>query len=226
MIDDATTELPSRCSETIGLWEHRGVGQSRWSSNLHAFEHLMDAIPPGAHSGLDVGCGEGETTRRLRMRVPSVVGVDLDLPSIEVARSHGDDIDYLHADLESIDLPDGAFDVVSAVAVLHHVDRCAGLAKLAALLRPGGVLLVVGLARSRSIPDFARDAVDSVAIRRHTFAKDVWETPAPKLWPPPLTYADTRTASRSVLPVAQFRRVRYFRYGLTWVRAQDSNGPG
>ena len=186
----------------------------------------MGSIPNGARRGLDVGCGEGETTRRLRMRVPSVVGLDRDLPSVELARSYDDDIDYVHGDFGGVDLPDGAFDVVTAVAVLHHLDQRTGLAKLAALVRPGGVLLVVGMARSRAVGDFARDAVDAVAVRRHTFTKDVWETPAPKLWPPPLTYGDTRAASLSVLPTGQFRRVGYFRYGLTWVRPPDANSPG
>lgn len=85
-------------------------------------------------------------------------------------------------------------------------------------------LLVVGMARSRSVGDFARDALETVAVRRHTLTKGVWETPAPKLWPPPLTYADTRAASLSVLPDCDFRRVGYFRYGLTWFRPHDAHG--
>jgi SAM-dependent methyltransferase len=193
----------------------------RWNSNLHAFDQLLRAVPVGARCGLDVGCGEGETARRLRQRVPSVVGLDDDLASIELARSHGDDIDYLHGALETVELPAGAFDVVTAVAMLHHLDQRSGLARLAALVRPGGLLLVVGLARSRSIADFARDARDAVAIRRYTFTRDVWEKPAPKMWPPPLTYGETRAASLSVLPECQFRRVGHFRYGLTWVRPDD-----
>jgi SAM-dependent methyltransferase len=154
-----------------------------------------------------------------------VVGLDSDLASLELARFHDDDIDYLHGGLETVDLPTGVFDVVTAVAMLHHLDQRAGLERLATLVRPGGVLLVVGLARSRSPGDFARDARDTVAIRRYTFTRDVWETPAPKRWPPPLTYAETRTASLSVLPDCHFRRAGYFRYVLTWVRPDDAHGP-
>lgn len=183
----------------------------------------MGAIPTDARNGLDVGCGEGETTRRLRKRLPWVTGVDIDLASIDVARSHDDDIDYVHGDFTFFDLPEASFDVVSAVAVIHHVDLCEGLTRLAALVRPGGVLLVVGLARSRSVLDVARDGRDAVAIRRHTFTKEVWETPAPKLWPPPLTYSQARTVARSVLPTATFGRVGYFRYGLSWFRAPETS---
>jgi len=194
------------------------VGDVRWNSNLHAFERLLRAIPGGSQSGLDVGCGEGETARRLRTVVPSVVGIDPDRPSIDLARSHGDDIEYVVADLESADLPVATFDVVTAVAVLHHLDQRSALDRLAALVRPGGLLLVVGLARSGSLRDLARDATDSVAVRRHTLFKDVWHTPAPKVWPPPLSYAETRAVSLDALPGASFARVRYFRYALTWRR--------
>jgi 2-polyprenyl-3-methyl-5-hydroxy-6-metoxy-1,4-benzoquinol methylase len=189
----------------------------RWNSNLHAFEQLMKAIPDGAQRGLDVGCGEGETARRLRERVAAVIGIDPDRPSIEQARMYNDDIQYIVTDLDSAELPDQSFDVVSAVAMLHHLDQRAGLTKLAALVRPGGLLIVVGLAKSRSLSDFAQDASDAVTVRRHTFRNNVWVTPAPKL-DPALNYAHTRSAWLDVLPRAQIRRIPFFRYGLTWTR--------
>jgi hypothetical protein len=46
-----------------------------------------------------------------------------------------------------------AVDVVTAVAMLHHIDQADGLARLCRLVAPGGVLLVVGLARSCSLSD-------------------------------------------------------------------------
>ena len=190
----------------------------RWNSNLHAFGRLLDRIPAGATSGLDVGCGEGETARRLRVCVPAVVGVDPDLASIETARAFDDDIAYVLGDLTSVDLPPASYDVVTAVAVIHHLDHCTALERLASFVRPGGVLLVVGLARSRSIRDLVRDAFDAVAVRRHTFRNDVWETPAPKVWPPPITHADARRVTREVLPDAVVERLPYFRYGITWTR--------
>ena len=187
---------------------------TRWNSNLHAFEALLQRVPTGAQRGLDVGCGEGETARMLRRRVPSVVGVDPDEASIAEARSYDDDIDYVVGGLESVE---GTFDVVSSVAMLHHVDHRAGLRQLADLVAPGGALLVVGLATSRSLAEYGRDAIDAVTIRRHTFTTGTWETPAPKVWPPPVSYAEARAQSLEVLPDAEYRRVPYFRYALTWV---------
>jgi 2-polyprenyl-3-methyl-5-hydroxy-6-metoxy-1,4-benzoquinol methylase len=141
------------------------VRGGRWNSNLHAFEILLRSVQQGAQRGLDVGCGEGETARRLRTRVKSVVGIDPDRASIEQAQAHDDDIDYHVGALGEVDLADASFDIVASVAMLHHVDQVSGLTQLARLVRPGGMLLVVGLARSRSLRDFSRDARDAVAIR-------------------------------------------------------------
>ena len=190
---------------------------NRWNSNTHAFDRLLERVPAGAQRGLDVGCGEGEMARRLRQRVPHVRAIDPDEPSIAEARSFGHDIAYEVADLQSADLAPASFDVVSAVAVLHHMDHRDGLLRLASLVAPGGLLLVVGLARSRTLAQYARDAVDAVAIRRYTFTRRVWETPAPKIWPPPVSYAEARQLSEEVLPGVEYRRVPFFRYTLSWV---------
>ncbi|WP_202870409.1 methyltransferase domain-containing protein [Kribbella sp. VKM Ac-2571] len=45
-----------------------------------------------ALSALDIGCGEGLLTRKLRRVVPQVTGIDLDIPSLELARGRGDDL--------------------------------------------------------------------------------------------------------------------------------------
>lgn len=184
---------------------------------------LLRAVIVGAQRGLDVGCGEGETARRLRKRVGSVIGLDPDTASIDQARSHDDDIEYVVGGLDQAG-PEASFDVVSAVGMLHHVDQQTGLTQLARLVRPGGTLLVVGLARSRSLRDLGRDARDTVALRRHTLTKGVWETPAPKIWPPPLTYAETRAAALQALPDARYERIPYFRYGLTWHAPPTTDG--
>ena len=199
-----------------------GKTQRRWNNNLHAFDMLLDeAVPPDAQRGLDVGCGEGETARRLRNRVASVVGLDRDEASIAEARRLGGDITYVLGDLEHVDLPENGFDVVTAVAMLHHVDQHAALRHMARLVAPGGVLLVVGLAKSRTVSDYACDLRDAITVRRHSFRKEIWHTTAPMTWPPPLSWDGARQAALDVLPTATFRRVPYFRYCLTWVKRPE-----
>jgi len=219
---------PGQCVRRCRLVSHvePGETQRRWNSNLHAYETLLDdAVPPDAQRGLDVGCGEGETARRLRTRVASVVGLDRDEACIAEARRLGGDISYILGELEHVDLPENGFDVVTAVAVLHQMDQEAALYHLARLVAPGGVLVVVGLAKSRTVTDYAYDIRDAIAVRRHTLMKEVWHTPAPTVWPPPLSWGGTRRAALGVLPTASFRRVPYFRYGLTWVKPQSPESP-
>jgi ubiquinone/menaquinone biosynthesis C-methylase UbiE len=193
----------------------------RWNPNLHAQELLLRAhVPAGAATGLDVGCGEGETARRLRQHVPSVVGADRHEPSIDEARTYGDDITYVLADLDSLD---GSYHVVSAVAMLHHVDQRDGLRKLSSLVAPGGVLLVVSHAKSKSLRDYARDGRDAIGVRRYKYTRGVWGTSAPVVWPPPLTYRQTRDQSLEVLPDATYSRAPYFRYALVWHRPPSSS---
>jgi predicted TPR repeat methyltransferase len=39
---------------------------------------IFDAVLPGCEQALDVGCGTGALTRRLRRLVPHVTGIDRD----------------------------------------------------------------------------------------------------------------------------------------------------
>jgi 2-polyprenyl-3-methyl-5-hydroxy-6-metoxy-1,4-benzoquinol methylase len=189
----------------------------RWNSNLHVFDQLLASIAPGAQRALDVGCGEGETARRVRRRVEHVTGIDPDEPSIDVARGYGDDITYVVGDVLSHPLEPGSFDLVTMVAALHHMDMAAGLTRLRDLVAPGGVLAVVGLARSRRPADLPYDAASAVALRVLRRGHVEWHTSAPILWPPPVTYPEARRIAEAVLPGVEYRRHLMWRYTLRWV---------
>ena len=49
--------------------------------------------------------------------------------------------------------PDQLFDTIIFVASLHHMDTRCALIKAKNMLRPGGQILVVGLARNSSLMD-------------------------------------------------------------------------
>jgi 2-polyprenyl-3-methyl-5-hydroxy-6-metoxy-1,4-benzoquinol methylase len=48
----------------------------RWNHNIHYYPLVLAAVPAGCRRALDVGCGEGQLTRELAVRVPEVVGID------------------------------------------------------------------------------------------------------------------------------------------------------
>ncbi|MGW7682441.1 class I SAM-dependent methyltransferase [Kribbella sp. NPDC054772] len=190
--------------------------RQRWNHNIHYHPRILQAVPPGAERALDIGCGEGMLARGLRRVVPEVTGIDLDTPSLELARGFGDDIQYVEGDFLQYPLEPASYDVVASVATLHHVDAREGLLRMAELLRPGGVLAVVGLARE-TLPKDLPYAIAGVAVSQaHRAVKGNWQHPSPMVWPPPVTYPEMRSLASDVLPGSTYRRHLMFRYSITW----------
>lgn len=103
---------------------------------------VLDVIPPGCERAVDVGCGNGDLTRRLRRSgISQVVGIDRDQSCIERCGAHPDagDITYVVGDVLISELEPARFDLVSAVAALHHMDARSGLLRLRSLVAPGSV---------------------------------------------------------------------------------------
>jgi 2-polyprenyl-3-methyl-5-hydroxy-6-metoxy-1,4-benzoquinol methylase len=192
----------------------------RWNHNLHYHPVVLEALPQSCQRVLDVGCGEGTLTRQLRLRVPDVVGIDLDVANIALARKQDrtGDIQYLVGDFLTHLLEPESFDAVVSLATLHHMDAVAAVTRMRDLLRPGGILVVIGLARSRFPADLPLDAAAVVASRLYRLRKGYWEHPSPMLWPPPLTYAQMHTVARTLLPRCHFRRHLLRRYSVTWAK--------
>jgi SAM-dependent methyltransferase len=196
-----------------------------WSHNLHYHRVILAAVPAGCERALDVGCGQGALTRALRQLVPRVTGIDRDLRSIEIARAHpaAGAIGYLLGDFLAAPFGPGSFDLVTAVASVHHMDTEAALRRMAELLRPGGVLAVIGLARGVTLADAYLLPPAVIGGRLHK-AASARRGPArrgylsPVAWPPPLTYPATRRLAARVLPGARYRRRLYWRYSLVWTK--------
>lgn len=112
----------------------------------------------------------------------------------------------------------GSFDVVTSVAALHHMDASAALQLMRDLLRPGGVLAVLGLARADLPADIPVLLAGVVATRFHHLTKTVWSSPSPTVWPPPDTYSGMRCLAERVLPGVRYRRHLLWRYTLTWTK--------
>lgn len=138
---------------TAQFWDERyGTDGAIWSGrpNRRLVEQVGD-LPPG--SALDVGSGEGADVIWLAQRGWQVTGVDVSAVALDRsrqrARDAGDDvpgrITWRRADLLTWEPPQ-EFDLVSAQYM--HLPGPVELAslhrRLAAAVRPGGTLLVVG----------------------------------------------------------------------------------
>ena len=193
---------------------------ARWNHNIHYHRLVIGAVPDGARRALDVGCGEGMLVRELRKHVPHVVGIDLDQASIDQAEAQNDDaagVAFVLGDFLTHPFEPASFDFVATVASLHHVDACGGLSRLRDLLSPGGVLCVIGLARSQ-LRDLPLELAGAVAHRYFSLSRKHWQHPSPIVWPPPETYASMRRMAAGLLPGARFQRHLLWRYSLIWTK--------
>jgi ubiquinone/menaquinone biosynthesis C-methylase UbiE len=93
---------------------------------------------------LDVGCGTGELERNLANRL-EVVGVDLTVSMLRVAKGRYRDCEFMRASCNKLPFRDSAFTLVLVVNVLHHLklnDRQALFSEVSKMLVPGGHLVV------------------------------------------------------------------------------------
>jgi SAM-dependent methyltransferase len=86
---------------------------------------------------LDIGCGTGRAAVALAGRGLSVLGVEVDERMAEVARGHGVTVEV--GPFETWQEGGRTFDLVTCADAWHWIEPHAGAAKVARLLRPGGV---------------------------------------------------------------------------------------
>lgn len=191
----------------------------RWNHNIHYHPLILEAVPHGCDRALDVGCGEGMLARALRRRVRRVTAIDLDLASVDAARAvGGDGIEFIHDDFLRHPFEPESFDFIASVAAVHHMDMAVALERMRALLRAGGTLAVIGLARSQHPADLPRDIAAVVWHRVLAWTRSYWEHPSPTVWPPPETFAAARRIAERVLPGVIYRRHLLWRYSLRWTK--------
>jgi SAM-dependent methyltransferase len=194
-----------------------------WSHNDHYIRWILRQLPPGARTALDVGCGTGNLLRALGTRVRQVDGIDRDPAMAAAAGARVADL---------LDLPARpAYDVVTSVAVLHHLPLRPALTRLRDLVRPGGRLLVVGCYRRATPADRATDLLAVPANLVLGLAKSAGEADARVAMSAPTapaaeTLAEIRAAAAELLPGAVVRRRLFWRYTLRWTRVSAAPAPG
>ena len=112
------------------------------------FEYLQDCIKRHDLNknikALDIGCGGGFMSESLAQLGFAVTGIDQSQTTLEYATQHaaqqGLDIDYCHAQAESLPYPDKTFDLVCVCDVLEHVsDLEQAIKEASRVLKPGGM---------------------------------------------------------------------------------------
>ncbi len=189
-----------------------------WNHNTHYHGIVLDAIPADCRRALDVGCGRGVLARKLASRCREVIAIDSDPKCITRAKTSAwlpNNISFFNGDVMREPLSAESFDFIVAVATLHHLPLRAAVERFRELLRPAGVLVVVGLYRITTPLDYAFSAVAlpiSWIIRRVVGEEEVG---AP-LQEPAETLRTIRKQCHALMPGAVLRRRFFFRYTLIW----------
>ena len=108
----------------------------------------IDEVIGGAKIGemLNVGCGEGDLDRALKLRCDTLVACDINEGDVAYARELNAEIRGLTYDVEDalhLTYADARFDAITCVDVIEHVDDPRGLfAELARVVRPGGTIVL------------------------------------------------------------------------------------
>ena len=105
---------------------------------------VLEHCPRG--SALDVGCGTGALAARLAGAGYEVVGLDPSEGMLRVLEERTSRVRAVRGSGTSIPFPDGSFDLVLSVAVMHHIaaadDVRRTLAEMVRVTSPGGRVLV------------------------------------------------------------------------------------
>jgi SAM-dependent methyltransferase len=139
---------------------HRATHQDRWDAvNSGANEYLFGAAEIGEDGDvLDVGCGNGKTSRLAARRASGgrVLGIDLSQPMLERARTSAAEeglvnVRFERADAQVYPIAPSSFDVaISRFGVMFFTDPVAAFANIRRALRPGGRLAFVSMGELRS----------------------------------------------------------------------------
>ncbi|MFF7950495.1 class I SAM-dependent methyltransferase [Streptomyces griseorubiginosus] len=196
-----------------------------WSHNAHYHAWIMRRLPPRFDRALDVGCGAGDLVRLLATRAAQVHGIDSDSRIVGAAReSTAADlpVTYAVADGGSYERG-GPYDVITCVAVLHHLPLAGTLSHFRRQLAPGGTLVVVGCAREDTWVQHLLGLVSVLLNPLFGWARNRGRrAAAPPLAmtaptrQPDVPYTELIREVRRVLPGARLRRRLFWRYTLVW----------
>lgn len=216
--------------EAVEAWS--GVLFERWVEHR---EILAESIGPVSDEAfaicrpaprervLDVGCGLGETTRRLAELVGpdgSATGIDAAEGFVEQARAEAratghTNVGYLTGDVQVADMGDGYDLAFSRFGTMFFASPVAALRNVRRSLRPGGRLCMVVWRRKLDNEWLHRG---ELVVEQHLERPE--ETDQPTCGPGPFSMADADTTT-DILVHAGWERIEARRFDFDYRMGQD-----
>ncbi len=125
-------------------WHRRYTEQARWTASLRKYLFGQAGLNQ-ARRVLEVGCGTGAILSELaELPLAAAVGVDIALPSLQLASQHAPHSVLACADAHTLPFASCSFDLVYAHFLLLWVhDPARVLLEMARLVYPGGAVLAI-----------------------------------------------------------------------------------
>ncbi len=126
--------------KTAAEWAKNGYGDGEY---LPCLDEFLSLLPPGGRV-LDLCCGAGYETGRIRARGFEALGLDFSGGSLRIARERNPDLPFYQGDMLEDYAHIGMVDGILLSAGLVHVETAdlpRAFARMAAVVRPGGYVL-------------------------------------------------------------------------------------
>lgn len=191
-----------------------------WNHNAAYYDWVKNSTI-NCNDILDVGCGDGSLVRYLDDGKRSIIGIDIDEKCIKCALT-GDRHDpantqFIRGDFETYCFQK-RFDAVIFVASIHHMDMTAALNKAKSILKPDGMILIVGLAKPSNFLDWVVEVLRVIPCAIVSKIRHMQSSEKNNI---PVSYHfqkmnDIRVTANTLLPSAKIKYGLFYRYLLWW----------
>lgn len=145
------TEVSIVAVTSAEFWDRAAPGYSKQpiadSESYHRKLATTQALMRPNMEVLEFGCGTGSTALEHAPHVAHIVATDVSAAMIDIGRDkveHAgiDNVSFRQSGVEDFEAPDGSYDMVLALNLLHLLpERTAALDKIHRLLKPGGIFI-------------------------------------------------------------------------------------
>jgi len=125
------------------IWEKNGFQLFRQKRRGQIIERFLRS--DGIRRILDIGCAEGYITSHISQSYEDVMGMDIDIASLKIARQKVKKTNFLGSSITHLPFKDNSIDAISLSEVIEHlpmetIER--GFAEIDRILRTNGVLVI------------------------------------------------------------------------------------